>query len=359
MGDTCPTCGVPTIITRTHRWNRGCIVNRAGAGASFSLYEASFHNGVFQELEKQLGPTINRMVYIAGRVAAAEIARNLFTTRPLLQKLLYRSPLYRWTQHSLIRFTRAIGMGRIEFLGHRKGKQGAVRVTDPFHLAHRTAVILGGLDVMYGFPVSFTARVEGESYVGVLVPGGKDALGSEDAYIRLTPEPLIPEPDDGWVRFRSCARCGAPLELAENFSFDLQRGVIVERETGDRHIFYGHQSLHAILREFEVELGPEVGDLFVGAEKEGFATKLSACPGYGPSWKLEDLRSYLALRGMGLLSRLEEKEGGASLEVRNAFVPTMVVGRLAALWERHAGEPATLEYEMRGNTLQLELTAAP
>lgn len=83
---------------------------------------------------------------------------------------------------------------------------------------------MGGLGVMYGFPISFTARVEGESYVGVLVPGEKDALGSEDAYNLLTPEPLIPDPDDGRVRFRSRARCGATLELAENFSFDLERG---------------------------------------------------------------------------------------------------------------------------------------
>lgn len=358
METICPSCGVPLIISRTHEWRNGCIANRADGSANFSVYEASFHNGVFERLERQLGPTINRMVYIAGRVAAAEIARNLFSSRALTQRLLFRSPLYRLTQRKLILFTRSIGMGRIELLAHRRGKEGAVRVSDPFHLAHCTAVILGGLDVMYGFPVSFTARVEGEAYVGELVPGKKDSLGGEDAYRRLASERFIPSPLQDGKMFPSCRRCGAPLELGRSFSFDLQGGVITERETGDRCIFYGHRSLHAILREFELELGPEVRGLFVEAEREGFSAKLARHPDYGLSWDLKSLRSYLALRGMGFLSRLEEKGDGVELELSNAFVPTVAVGRLVALWEGCAGKRADYTYGMEGNTLLLRITPA-
>lgn len=357
MAARCPSCGVPRILTRTHKWENGCIVNRADGSANFSIYEAAFHNGVFEELERRMGPTINRMVYIAGRIAAAEIAGNLFTARPWVRKLIFGVPLYRLTQRTLIRFTRAIGMGRIELLGHRMGKRGAVRVTDPFHLAHCTAVILGGLDVMYGFPVSFTARMEGESYIGELIPGKRDSLGGEDAYRRLASENLVPTPL-GDAPLPSRCSCGAPIELGLSFSFDLHGGVITERETGHRHIFYGHRSLHAILREFELELGPEVRDLFVEAEKKGFSSKLASNPGYGPSWSLESLRSYLALRGMGFLSRLEKDGESTELEITNAFVPTVAVGRLTALWERHTGMPSRYEYGMRGNTLLLHIAPA-
>ncbi len=354
MSVQCPLCGVPTVISRTHRWEKGCIVNRASGNANFCVYEASFHNRVLEELERRLGPIINRMVYIAGRAAAAEIARNLFTSHPLMQRL------------TLLRFTRAIGMGRIELLGHRKGRSGAVRVTDPFHLAHCTAVILGGLDVMYGFPVSFTARQEGDGYIGELVPGKRDALAGEEAYRRLTPERLLPSapgghpsaPDNGAL-FTPCRRCGAPSELGSSFAFDLGNGVITEKETGERHIFYGLQSVHAILREFELELGPEVGDLFVSAEKEGLRARLAGDGGYGPSWDLRSLRSYLALRGMGLLSRLEEDTDGAELEIANAFLPTVVVGRLAALWEIRRGMRADCAYSVRGNVLSLRIRPAP
>lgn len=250
----------PTIPSRTHRWENGYIVNKASGNANFSIYEASFHNRLFEELECRLGPTISRIVYIAGRHAAAAIAEELFSARPAVQKLLFGTPLHRWTQRSLIRFAGAIGMGRIELLEHRKGKAGAVRVTNPFHLAYCTAVILGGLDVMYGFPVAFTALAEGESYVGELVSGERDSLGSEEAYPRLTSEKLIPSKRNGERSLPACRRCGVPVDLGSLFTFDLEGGVIVERKTGDRHIFYGHQSLNAILREFERELGPEVKD---------------------------------------------------------------------------------------------------
>lgn len=358
MAAKCPSCGVPRIISRTHRWENGCIVNRADGSANFSIYEASFHNGVFEELERRLGSTINRMVYIAGRIAAAEIARNLFTAKPAAQRLIFRTPLYRLTQKCLLLFTRSIGMGRIELLTHRRGKEGAVRVTDPFHLAHCTAVILGGLDVMYGFPVSFTARVEGESYIGELIPGKRDSLGSDEAYRRLTSEKLLPSPLREKMSFSPCRRCGAPSELGQSFCFDLESGVITERETGDRHIFYGHQSLHAILREFELELGPEVRDLFVKAEKDSFSAKLAGNTDYDLAWRIETLRPYLALRGMGFLSHLEDGRDGASLEVLNAFVPTVVVGRVAALWEKHRGKPARYAYRTKGSTLLLRITPA-
>lgn len=358
MATKCPSCGVPFIISRTHEWKNGCITNKADGSANFSVYEASFHNGVFEELERKLGPTINRMVYIAGRVAAAEIARNLFSSCAFTQRLLFRTPLYRLTQKKLILFARSIGMGRIELLAHRRGKQGAVRVINPFHLAHCTAVILGGLDVMYGFPISFTARMEGEAYIGELVPRKMDSLSTEDAYRRLVSERFIPSPLPEGAALPSCRRCGAPSKLGRSFSFDLQCGVITETKTGDRHIFYGHRSLHAILREFELELGPEVRGLFVEAEREGFSSKLARNPDYVLSWNPESLRSYLALRGMGYLSRLEEKGGVSEVEVSNAFVPTVVVGRLAALWEERTARRAEYSYETEGNTLFLRITPA-
>ncbi|MBC7247417.1 MAG: hypothetical protein H5T73_06530 [Actinobacteria bacterium] len=356
MSASCDLCGVPAIIPKTHRWENGCIVNRASGNANFSIYEADFHNGLFEDLERRMGPFIHRMVYIAGRIAAAGIAKNLFSDHPVAQRLMFRTPIYRRTQKSLILFARAIGMGKIELLGHRKGKMGAVRVTNPFHLAHCTAVILGGLDVIYGFPAAFTARAEGDSYVGELVVGKRDEVASDEAYLRLASQKLLPSNTaDGWS-LPSCGRCGVPREVGELFRFDLAEGVIEERATGSRHIFYGHQSLNAILREFERELGPEVREFFVRAEKENFAAKLSSRAVSDGLWDEENLRRYLALRGMGFLSRMEDGEGHTIFEIRNVFTPTVVAGRLTALWEHEKGKAAAASYHHEGNALRLEMT---
>lgn len=356
MSANCAHCGVPAIISRTHRWENGCIVNRASGSANFSIYEADFHNGLFEDLERCMGPFIHRMVYIAGRIAAAGIAKNLFSDRPAAQLLMFRTPLYRRTQKSLILFAKAIGMGKIELLGHRKGKTGAVRVTNPFHLAHCTAVILGGLDAMYGFPAAFTARAEGDGYVGELVPGKRDEVASDDAYRRLASQRLLPSATDGRWSLPPCRRCGVPRGVGELFRFDLSEGIIEERASGERHIFYGHQSLNAILREFERELGPEVQDFFVRAERDRFAAKLASGAAGGGLWDEDGLRRYLAIRGMGFLCRMEDGEGRASWELRNVFTPTVLIGRLAALWEHEKGNLPQVKYRQEGNTLRVEMT---
>lgn len=354
MPGVCGKCGVPRIISRTHAWRDGCIVNKASGVANFSIYEVSFHNGLIDGVSDRIGMPIDWMVYLAGRHAAASIARNLFTTSPTLQRIFFRSPLYRRTQGSLIDFARAIGMGDIEFLGHRKGKGGAVRVTDPFHLAHCTAVILGGLDVMYGFPVAFTARTEGESYIGELLPGKRDEIGDEETYVRLTTSDLLPEPREDGSDFLPCPRCGVPAELGRLFSFDLEGGVITERESGERHIFYGHRSLNAIIREFERELGTDVNDIFLEAEKASFARKLEGYPA-DHLWRKDELRSYLALRGLGSLEEMREEYGGCAFAVANAFISTTLTGRLQALAERRYGEPLTRSYTSEDHVLRLTL----
>jgi len=187
----------------------------------------------------------------------------------------FKPPLYRLSQRALIDFARAIGMGKIKLLVHKKGKEGAVRVTDPFHLAHCTAVILGGLDVIYGYPLAFTAREEDGSYIGELIPDKKDDIGDEETFIRLTTADLTPQKQAIEQEFPTCRRCGAPEELGQRFSFDMEEGVIKEKKSGERYIFYGHQSLNAILREFEKELGQDINDLFLRVEKERFSNGTS------------------------------------------------------------------------------------
>ncbi|MDY6796884.1 MAG: hypothetical protein SWK76_16620 [Actinomycetota bacterium] len=356
MPSICRECGVPKIISRTHSWRDGCITNKGG-GADFSLYEVSFHNTLIEEVGKRLGVSIDWIVYIAGRHAAARIVRDMLAPYPRMGKLIFKRPLFRLGQRFLLEFARAIGMGDIELIEHVKWKRGSVRITNPFHLAHCTAVILGGLDVMYGFPVAFTAGVDGDSYIGELLPGEKDDIGSEDAFIRLTTDDLTPGKQDEAQRFTACSACGAPAELGERFLFDLEGGIITDRESGERFIFYGHHSLNTILREFEKELGRDIGDLFMEVEKESFAAKLEGSLGDRNLWDEEEMRRYLALQGLGTLTALEKREDNTYIEVANAFVTPLVAGRLAALWEREHVAEGNCTYQAFKNTLRLTITA--
>jgi len=87
MANLCKECGVPKIIARTHAWRDGCIVDKFGGSANFSIYEVSFHNGLIDEVSNQLGISIDWIVYIAGRHAAARIIKNMVSSHPLLEKV--------------------------------------------------------------------------------------------------------------------------------------------------------------------------------------------------------------------------------------------------------------------------------
>ena len=64
-----------------------------------------------------------------------------------------------------------------------------------------------------------------------------------------------------------------------------------------------------------------------------------------------EIRDYLSLRGLGLLSEMKEEGGKVSFTVDNVFIAPMVAGRLLALWERRHQKECTYDFETKDNTL--------
>lgn len=358
MKAVCKRCGVPLIISKTHTWRDGCLVDNDGGNADFCVYEADFHNHLLARAGSELGISLDSIVLNAGRNASAKIVRDGLSSHPLVAKVISKAPFYHISEPILTYFGRSIGLGKIEVLYHRKGRRGALRFTAPYHQAHCAGALLGCMDVMYGYPVKYTVSEEGEGVLLCeLIPGERDDTFGEEAFRRLATIDLVPAKTK-YGSLPACGRCGAPRGVGDLFRFDLDTGIITGRESGERVVLLGLYSLNSILRELEKELGQDVNQIFIGMEKEGFKSKLESTPLSEDLREMKDIREYLALRGLGLLSEMREEGGKATFVVQNAFIAPLVAGRLLALCDHRYGGECAYEYTLQGNILRLDVRTA-
>lgn len=356
MSAVCGECGIPKAIVKTHTWRDGCIVDNASGNANFCVYEVGFHNALFEKVGAELGMPLDNIILNAGRQASARVIEDLLSSHPLLGKVVFKAPLYHITQKLLVDFGMSIGIGRIEIVEHRKGRRGTIRFIDPYNLPHCSAIMLGSMDVIYGYTVSAEIREEGEDcFIGELKPHEQGGGALDEAFLRLTTEDLNPRRVGGAQELKPCSRCGAPRDVGVLFSFDPANGIITEQMNRERVVLLGVYSLNSIVRELEKELGRDIADLFISKERDSFKKKLASTLLADEMRDTQEIRDYFRLRGLGMLVEMEEGEQASSFTLENAFIPPIAAGRLLALCEYRHNQKCGYEYTLDGNTLRLSV----
>jgi hypothetical protein len=351
----CGECGVPLIVSKTHEWRDGCIVSKDNGAANLCLYEASFHNALIDKAGEILGIPLDPLIYNAGRHASEEVVKDLFSAHPFIAKLAVRRPFIFLSERVLFHFGRSIGTGSYEILEQKLYKHVKLRMREPYHPWHCLAIMAGAVQYLTKVPFTYTATEEDDCLI-VDITFLREEKEEEEAYLRLTSADLSPKKESERFVQPRCPSCTAPAEIGKLLSFDLERGVITERESGERMILLGVYSLNAILRELEKELGYDFDDLFIKLERKNFARKLGENLKDAVQWGEKPIYDHLALRGLGTLREMVERDGKASLTIENTFIPPIVVGRLLALWEREYQKEGSYEFGVSGNTLQLSIS---
>ncbi|NPV58040.1 MAG: hypothetical protein HPY75_00085 [Actinobacteria bacterium] len=355
MLGACRECGLPRVLSLTQRWRDGCIVDVTSGSASLCVYEAAYPTILVEEIETKLGVPLQRIVYHAGTHAAVKVLGVLYETHPLVGKVLFSAPVHSFTENLLVGFGKAIGVADVEIIERRRGDGATVTIKDPFDLPNCLAIISGILQIADGCRITYEILKENGSYV-VSFKQALEEAPDEEAYHRLFAENLSPARADGDTPMARCRKCGAPSGVGAILSFDLERGLITDRSDGARMIFMGVHGLNSILRELGRELDGYVDDLLISFERRKLAERLARMGLPSSPWAEARLREYLALRGLGLLERLRERNGSCEITVMNAFLAPVVAGRLLAFWEHHLGREGSIEYEVDRNTLRLALS---
>jgi len=91
----------------------------------------------------------------------------------------------------------------------------------------------------------------------------------------------------------------APAKAAKTIEWDRERGAILDRPSGHRDVMFAVQSLNALQRELEAELGEQVRDIMCATQLDLSRRSPgdSLTDEQGTFWDAHTLG--LALRGMG------------------------------------------------------------
>jgi len=339
----------------TQAWRDGCIVDNTSGSASLCIYEASYPTALINDLEERLGIPLDRIVYLAGTHAAVKVLGVLYESHPHLSKLLFSSPLHSFTERMLVGFGRAIGVADVKIVERRRHNGARVIIENPFDLSNCLAIISGILQIADGCNITYDILEENGAYLVEFTPAPHDAH-EEEAYQRLFAENLAPKKAGSNAVLSKCRTCSAPREAGQLCEFDMGRGLIKERGSGDRMIMMGIHGYNSIIRELSRELGQSVYDIFIDFEKKNLSAKLADTPEDERPWGEEELRRYFALRGLGMLGEFQVEDGTTSISVHNAFIAPLVAGRLLALWELVNGREGSYTFDVVDNILNLSIS---
>lgn len=351
--ETCPQCGVPAYITSEHLWHpSGFIVQRRDTRHILVFIESENLEFLLREVEGILGFPIQRIVMDTRR-RAAKAYMDRVIPEALKEQIRSGKLDVGPVVQGMVGIGHVLGYGRFEVLDSRlKGDDQdylLVRVHRPY------SITLGCVDPVAAFE-ALVGREMGLSY---------EETGPETYEIRAFPSPHPEELRDrltmrkyaypeGNIHLEACSKCGAPT-LLEDYEWRLEEGLILHRETGRRMVFFAPSVLEAIFGELERELGETISEAVVEAQRRLTREGLYSIAGEDPG---EELRTMLALRGLGGLQELKLGADGMILDMENACLPLVVAGLAQGLFESLRGTRARVDWHAgEDGTFRVEVTA--
>jgi hypothetical protein len=235
----------------------------------------------------------------------------------------------------------AISFGVVKVDSYRAGDHLSLHVDNACLAPRLVGSFLGACEVVEGVPMTADYSVVGDTLTIHVRRSEELDLAEERLYLEEV------EPARASLTYSRCGECGAPVKAAAMIEWDKEGGRIIDSDTGHRDVMFAVQSLNALQRELEAELGPGVRDVLydtqlelsrcaIGETKAGMARS---------SW--DDYLLGLALRGMGYPDSFVSDEGTATVEISNACYQTLYAARIAASLESRTGKPTEIAWRKR------------
>lgn len=346
---TCTRCGFPTRYSRFLAWNSdGTVTGSVRPTIPMMFMEVAEWDAVSGELSNTLGLPIDHIVIEAEKRIGKDLYEMFKGIYHLNLKRVPNSRLLRpqWMGKLFIRALRrdisGIGNGSVTVEEYRTGESLRVRFKNPCLVPVVVGNCLGlyeSLETMPGSSAEY--RLDGGDLV-VQLSHAEETPGYED---RLYLEEV--EPGVGPLRFDRCEHCGVPIKMGRSLSWDLPRGVITNPLTGRREVMVAVQSIGAILRELERELGNEIVEILYTAQKRFSLGHLEGVKASGADAFWQEFLTEMALRGLGYPTEFETAGDSISVDMRNAYDQELYAAKLAAGLEKLTGRGSNINWELR------------
>ena len=341
MQELCVECGAPAYITAEHLWlDNGDIVFKRAPWRRLAFVETENLDPLLSGVEKLIGVSIEHIVMATYRKAVRLYLQHLLPGDMPQQVSEGRVDL-KEVDDLLCDVGRVVGVGDFRFVEMRyEGDEDDYftnSITEPYSVPLCASLHAAALGAILGYD----HRVVYQE----VRPGLYNVTAYPDRQPEEFEQRLFMQPYEhvrGDIDLEKCAGCGGPAALAD-YRWHPQRGVIFDRRDNRRMALQGHNQLYPVFQELERELGPDIPQVMVEAQRNyARSSPLSI-------YDIDDrdrFRSQLAFRGLGSLQELTVGARGLHMRLENATMHPLIVGTLQGIFDKTYGVDSAVEWSL-------------
>lgn len=335
----CPDCGASRRIIREHRWlSDGTIVQTKNPEHRMVFIECDNINGIFRNIEEIISVSIERIIVEAKRRATFDFVDHLL---PGIVKAVIRLVGIKPVIRNITALGKVMGYGNIELAKvrrvHNEGDYVTIHTRGLYSLPLFCGDLAGSFNAVDRREVAVSHRELGPDEHEIT---GYISVHPMELMDRLKPVPYTHK--EGDIRLERCGRCGGPKALSD-YRWDLERGMILHRESGRRMVILGPSTIDTIIDELEKELGETIPGVVIEAQRRFVRSEFYSLE---EARTVEDFRRALALRGLGNLREMDWTKDRLRFRLENPCLFLPMVGLVLGVFELATGKEGNAEWEI-------------
>lgn len=358
--ERCPSCGVPELIGRELRWEKGGVISLTDSPHNrMVILESNIIDNVFLGLEEMTGKPVEPLVVESRRRETRRFIERSFpfevrNTLILgeLSPSVRNSPWSKSMSESVLRIRRDL-MERVINVARTFGYGDTVPaeeetpfpwrsliMKEPYSLPLWKADVLGTVEAFEGLDMEVVSeKIDDITWLVRVFPGEHPV--HLRGKLRRKRYPFR----EGDVELERCSSCGVPLDISE-YRWDLKSGIIIASDTERRVAVFGPLAVEAVLDDLEAEYGSSIPRWVIEAQRRYLRKVVGTAL---VNRITTDLKRHLAKRGLGWLTGMEVNRKGMEMRVSNACLHLFIVGLAQVFFEIATGNENTgVEWELSG-----------
>jgi len=349
----CRECGFPRMVSFFVRWNdNGTLTQHMRKDFRVAILHFGFLDNLFSNIEAKLGISIEHIAFEAQRNASKATFAAVFDRIPGAGSLTMPGFAKRLGVEQFNKVGVITGQCHSTTLEYKPGEYGVARIRNPFNFSLMAANVVGAFETMERVPFRHTWEEEGpDTYIIRVEPTGERTEMAER--MKLEFAPMLP----GNLVHDRCPRCKVPRALSSHLKWMENDGIILDTRTGSRVVMLDGYMVASVFREMVNELGEEVNELLVDAQREWTVDHvgqlgLNETNGVATPEELEKAyREYLqnmALYGIGNPVAFKLDGDNVTVKVENPYEVHIIAGTLQGLREALEKSKSSVEWKELG-----------
>lgn len=361
----CRECGFPRFVSFFIKWNdNGTLTQLMRKDFRVVILHFGFLDNLFSNIEAKLGISIEHIAFEAQRNASKATFAAFTDRMPAVDFFLKPAFIKRMAVEQFNKVGVITGQCHSETLEYKPGQVGIARMRNPFNFGLMAANVVGAFETLEGVPFKHTWEEESpDNYVITVEPTGDRPEIADRMALDVTR--VLP----GHIMHNRCPRCKVPRAISSHLKWMENDGIILDTRTGSRVVFLDGYTIAAVFREMVNELGDEINDLLVDAQREWTVDHvgqlgLTESNGVATPEDLEKAyREYLksmSLYGIGNPVTLFVDGTSVKVKVENPYEVHIIAGTLQGLREALEKSKSIVEWrEVSPSTVEFTVGPAP